>query len=80
MRLWFMSCAEVLAKLETYCDGELTTRERRRMERHLTGCVPCLDRRGFRITLQRIVREKCGRAEVPDHLVQKIRRALGPGP
>ncbi|HVM11165.1 MAG TPA: mycothiol system anti-sigma-R factor [Actinomycetota bacterium] len=75
-----MSCAEVLAKLETYCDGELSRWDRRRLERHLAACPPCVDRREFRTTLQQVVRDKCARSETPPDLLERIRRSLSSGP
>jgi anti-sigma factor (TIGR02949 family) len=36
-----MSCAEVVALVTDYLEGELSWRERRRFRRHLEGCDGC---------------------------------------
>jgi len=74
-----LSCTEVLERLEAYCDREASGWDRVRIERHLTECTGCLDRKDFRVTLTRIVREKCGRAQLPPALAERIRRAIASG-
>lgn len=36
-----MSCAEVVALVTDYLEGRLSWRERRRFQRHLSGCDGC---------------------------------------
>jgi anti-sigma factor RsiW len=36
-----LACREVVALLTDYLDGALSSRQRRRLERHLAGCPHC---------------------------------------
>jgi anti-sigma factor (TIGR02949 family) len=72
-----VDCEQVLTKLESFCDREVSRWDRWRIQRHLAECDECLDRKEFRVTLQRVIREKCGRAELPPALIERIRRSLG---
>lgn len=78
MGLLSMRCAHVLERLERYCDREASAWERIRIERHLAGCTECLSHKEFRVSLTRIVRQKCGRAELPPALAERILGTLFP--
>ena len=72
-----IDCGEVLSLIERYVDDEVPREAREPIEQHLVECPECLERKEFRVRLQAIVRTKCGRAELPPGLEQKIRSALG---
>jgi mycothiol system anti-sigma-R factor len=76
MGVFRLSCAEVLERLEAYCDKETSGWDRVRIERHLTVCGDCLGRKEFRLALSRIVRDTCGKAQLPPALAERIRRDL----
>lgn len=71
-----IDCGEVLRRIDVYLDGELAEGERRELEAHVAACFPCAGHRDFRVTLQRLVREKCSRAELPPGLADRIRAGL----
>jgi anti-sigma factor (TIGR02949 family) len=76
-----MRCAHVLERLERYCDQEAGSWERVRIQRHLAVCEECLSHKEFRVALTRIVREKCGRADLPPAVAERILgRLFPPGP
>jgi anti-sigma factor RsiW len=41
MKLWMATCRETVERLSDYLDGELGTRTRRRIGRHLARCEHC---------------------------------------
>ena len=70
-------CEEILRQVEVYLDGELPAEEAARVEGHLAGCSPCLERQEFVSNLRRILRDKCGRVErLPDAARERIHRAV----
>lgn len=70
-------CVEIARKLEAYVDDELSGTERIEVEEHLTICLSCLDRKEFRVVFQRVIQRACGRADLPPHLAERIRSAIG---
>lgn len=68
-------CAEALAELEAYLDGELPHLEVDRLSAHLADCYPCTDRLEFEEQLRAIVRRDCVES-APDGLVDRIRHHL----
>ncbi len=70
-------CQQVLRLLEAYCDRELSSGEAEAVEHHLFECMPCLDRRDFRVRLREIIRTRCGAApQVPTELAERVRARL----
>ena len=66
-------CMEALKEVERLLDGELEGELRINVEKHLSGCSPCMDRAEFRRHLKVMIAAKCtGRCAVP--------RAVHPGP
>lgn len=66
----------VLQELEVYLDQELSEEDCRRIERHLSDCPDCFDHEQFLIQLREIIRRKCGFAELPSGLADRIQQAL----
>ena len=69
------TCAEVVAELYHFLDGELTVERRVHIERHVGGCTDCHEVIEFHAELKLTISQKC-RDEVPDHLRERIIRAL----
>lgn len=68
-------CQDALHTLYDYLDGELTADRRRVIRRHLDECAPCLHAFDFEAELKTVIARSC-RDQVPDHLREKIARAL----
>ncbi len=64
-------CQEVLARLYTFLDGELTEERRIKIRRHLDECSPCLEAYEFEAELRQMVANRL-RDRVPDVLRLKI--------
>ena len=69
-------CDEVLREIELYLDRELGPAEYAEIERHLTGCGTCLQRKEFRQGLRVLVARKCGPQPAPDELLRRIKDLL----
>jgi mycothiol system anti-sigma-R factor len=52
-------CAQALAELEAYLDGELPAERLGDIRTHLTACYPCTGRVTFEEQLRAIVRRDC---------------------
>lgn len=68
-------CHDALHTLYRYLDGELTEERRLVIQRHLHECQPCLHAFDFEAELKSVIARSC-RDQVPDHLRQKIARAI----
>ena len=68
-------CDDALHTLYHFLDGELTPDRRSAIQRHLDECAPCLHAFDFESELKSVVARSC-RDQVPEHLKQKIARAL----
>ena len=64
-------CQEVLTRLYTFLDGELTEERRIKIRRHLDDCSPCLEAYEFEAELRQMVANRL-RDRVPDALRLKI--------
>jgi len=53
-----MSCSDVLAVLQAYIDGEVTTSQARRVVRHLGACIPCEGQRKLYARIKQGVRRR----------------------
>lgn len=69
------NCAEALAELEGFLDGELTPERRQAIASHLDDCPPCHDTHDFESELRRVIAERC-REQVPPSLRDKVAEAL----
>ena len=70
-------CMEALKEVERLLDGELEGELRIKVEKHLSGCSPCMDRAEFRRHLKVMISSKCSGDRVPPELMAKIRRLIG---
>jgi mycothiol system anti-sigma-R factor len=52
-------CAELLAKLEAYLDGELASEGRQELEQHIADCFPCADRASLERQLRTLIKTSC---------------------
>jgi mycothiol system anti-sigma-R factor len=73
-------CEQVLREIELYLDRELDAAECVEIERHLSGCGSCLQRKEFRVGLKALVARKCGPDPTPRELMDRIRGLLASGP
>ena len=74
-------CVETLREVERFLDGELDVGVHVRIEEHLSGCNPCMDRAEFRRHLKILVSRKCAQKELPagfEGRIVRMIRALDP--
>ena len=69
-------CEQTLREIESFLDGELEVAVRIRVEHHLSGCNPCMERAEFRKQLKTLISEKCVESAVPGDVIERIRAAL----
>jgi mycothiol system anti-sigma-R factor len=66
-------CAEVLAEVFFYLDGEMMTSERRdTIRHHLDECSPCLRKFGIEREVKELVARSCGNDHAPQRLREKV--------
>jgi mycothiol system anti-sigma-R factor len=77
LALWLgkSDCQEAMQTLYHFLDGELTDDRRKIIQRHLEECSPCLDAFDFEAELKAVIARNC-RDQVPEHLRQRVLRAL----
>jgi len=73
-------CDEVLREIELYLDQELDPTECSEIERHLTGCGSCLQRKEFRVSLRVLIAKKCSHDPTPQELLDRIKQLLASEP
>ena len=66
------NCEEALSEIQRFLDGELDAPDRADIERHLSGCNPCMQRAEFRLHLKVMISSKCVEDAVPHDLLGKI--------
>jgi anti-sigma factor (TIGR02949 family) len=54
-----MDCYEIREQLYAYLDGETTVWRRRAVARHLEVCPPCLEGYTLKVTVRRVVSQRC---------------------
>lgn len=64
-------CADALAQLYFYLDGQLTIERRTTITVHLDTCRYCLSAFDFETELRQVVARRC-QDQVPDHLRQRV--------
>ena len=62
-------CSEVLARLESYLDGEIKDDK---IRQHLDECGPCLREYGLEEAVKRLVHKCCGAEPAPSGLRTKV--------
>jgi mycothiol system anti-sigma-R factor len=65
-------CAEALAEIYTFLDGELTDAKRALIGAHLEGCNPCIEAFDFEAELRMVISAKARSDEVPELLRVRI--------
>ncbi len=68
-------CAEAVAVLYEYLDGELTAERRQLILGHLDECGPCLSAFSFEQELKDAI-ARCGHDQVPADLLRRVAQAL----
>lgn len=69
-------CGETLRAIELFLDGELEIDVQERIESHLGGCPPCMDRAEFRRHLKVLIASRCAADDVPPDLVIRIQTLI----
>jgi mycothiol system anti-sigma-R factor len=65
-------CTEVLDRVYSYLDGEMSDADCAKIRQHLEECGPCLEEYGLDEVIKRLVRNRCGCDPVPDGLRAKV--------
>jgi mycothiol system anti-sigma-R factor len=65
-------CSEVLARVYSYLDGEITGGSVEQIRVHLDECGPCLREYGLEEAVKRLVHKHCGHDVVPSELRTKV--------
>jgi mycothiol system anti-sigma-R factor len=69
-------CLEALKEVERLLDGELEGELRLKVEKHLSGCNPCMDRAEFRRHLKVMIAHKCSGDAPPPALLIRVRAII----
>ena len=69
-------CTETLREIERFLDGELIGDIQTRVELHLSGCHPCMDRSEFRRHLKEMIAAKCTGDAPPPELFVRVRALI----
>ena len=69
-------CMEALKEVERFLDGELDGELRIKVEKHLTGCNPCMERAEFRRHLKVMIAAKCTGDAPPPALLIRVRAII----
>jgi mycothiol system anti-sigma-R factor len=64
-------CAQALARVYEYLDGELSPSDLERIREHIDDCGPCLQQYDLDIALKALVRRSC-RESAPADLRERI--------
>ena len=65
-------CSEVLARVESYIDGELEGADYSQIRQHLDECGPCLREYGLEEVVKKLVHRHCGSEQVPTELRSRV--------
>ena len=65
-------CAEVLARVYEYLDGELGAQDLLKIREHLDDCGRCLRQYDLDVVMKALVRRSCGCDHAPADLRQRI--------
>lgn len=69
-------CMETLREIERFLDGELMDDLRSNVQKHLSGCNPCMDQTEFRRHLKDMIASKCTGDAPPPELLVRIRAII----
>lgn len=67
-----IDCSAVLADVWLFLDGECDGESRRRVQRHLDDCSPCLTEFGIEQQLKSLLSRKCGGEHAPEGLRERL--------
>ncbi len=67
---------ETLREIERLLDGKLEGDLRIKVQTHLSGCNPCMDRAEFRRHLKAMIAVKCTGDEPPQELFIRVRAII----
>ncbi len=65
-------CSEVLDRVYSYLDGEMSDTDCLKIREHLEECGPCLQEYGLDEAVKRLVHKHCGCDPVPADLRAKV--------
>jgi mycothiol system anti-sigma-R factor len=65
-------CSEVLDRVYSYLDGEMSDTDCAKIREHLEDCGPCLQEYGLDEAVKKLVRKHCGCDPVPADLRTKV--------
>lgn len=65
-------CAQVLAQVYEYLDGEMSAQDLIKIREHLEDCGGCLRQYDLDVALKALVRRSCGCEQAPADLRQRI--------
>jgi anti-sigma factor (TIGR02949 family) len=71
-----LSCEELVRRLDSYLDRELTPNEVRLVHEHLEGCAKCAAEYAFEGSLLRELKSKVRRLQAPAGLLDRIARRI----
>ncbi len=63
-----MDCADVLAQVYEFLDGEISDADRARIVQHLDECSPCLRQFGLEQAVKALVHRSCACDMAPERL------------
>lgn len=71
-----LSCEELVRRLDSFLDRELSEAEVRLVREHLEGCAKCAAEYAFESSLLRDLRTKLRRIQAPAGLLDRITRRI----
>ena len=67
-----MDCADALAKVYLYLDGEMADADCTELRHHLEECAPCLREFGLEQHFKALVTRSCGCDEAPADMKERL--------
>lgn len=71
-----MNCSKVAEQVYAYLDGEGLAWRRRRIERHVNGCIDCTEVVQFERQVLQLVKEACAEEELPPELFGRLQALI----
>jgi mycothiol system anti-sigma-R factor len=69
-------CEEALRDIERFLDGEIGPPLSVKVDTHLKGCSPCMERADLKRHVKDLVASRCGCDELPERLKDKVMQML----
>jgi mycothiol system anti-sigma-R factor len=66
-------CAELIAKVWNFIDGECNAEDREKLRKHLDECPPCEQLHGLEERLKMLIATKCRGEKAPETLRERLR-------